>query len=68
MGAVVFYGVLWLEGANDVLADHFDVPLYTTTWIARFAIFVVPVGSRTSSPSVSAWACSVRTCICLSTA
>ena len=38
-----FYGVLWLEGANDVIADHLDIPLYTITWIARFAVFVVPV-------------------------
>ena len=42
MTAVSFYGVLWLEGANDVLADHLNVPLYTITWIARVAIFVVP--------------------------
>ena len=42
---ISFYGVLWLEGSNDILADHFNVPLYTITWIARFAIFVVPVVS-----------------------
>jgi ubiquinol-cytochrome c reductase cytochrome b subunit len=42
MTTVAFYGVLWAEGANDVIADHFDIPLYTTTWIARFAIFLVP--------------------------
>ncbi|HET9897113.1 MAG TPA: ubiquinol-cytochrome c reductase cytochrome b subunit [Streptosporangiaceae bacterium] len=40
---VSFYGVLWAEGANDVIADHLNVPLYTITWIARVAIFVVPV-------------------------
>jgi quinol---cytochrome-c reductase cytochrome b subunit len=43
MAAVSFYGVLWLEGANDVLAQHFDVSLYTITWIARFAVFLVPI-------------------------
>jgi ubiquinol-cytochrome c reductase cytochrome b subunit len=43
LAAVSFYGVLWAEGSNDVLADHFDVPLYTITWIARFAVFVVPI-------------------------
>jgi len=43
MGAVAFYGVLWAEGANDVLADHLDVPLYTITRIAQVAIFVLPV-------------------------
>src|SRR5450755_150880 len=43
MGAITFYGVLWLEGANDILADHLDVPLYTITRIAQVAIFVLPV-------------------------
>jgi ubiquinol-cytochrome c reductase cytochrome b subunit len=42
IAAISFYGVLWLEGSNDVLADHFNVPLYTVTWIARFAVFIVP--------------------------
>jgi ubiquinol-cytochrome c reductase cytochrome b subunit len=42
MAAIVFYGVLWAEGANDVLADQLQVPLYTITWIARVLIFVGP--------------------------
>ncbi len=42
---ISFYGVLWLEGSNDILADHFDVPLYTITEIARVAIFVVPIAA-----------------------
>jgi ubiquinol-cytochrome c reductase cytochrome b subunit len=42
---VCFYGILWAEGANDVLADKFSIPLYTITWIARVAIFVVPIGA-----------------------
>jgi ubiquinol-cytochrome c reductase cytochrome b subunit len=45
MAGVCFYGILWAEGANDVLADQFQVPLYTITWIARVAIFVVPIGA-----------------------
>jgi ubiquinol-cytochrome c reductase cytochrome b subunit len=40
---IAFYGVLWLEGSNDILADHFSVPLYTITEIARVAIFAVPI-------------------------
>jgi ubiquinol-cytochrome c reductase cytochrome b subunit len=44
VAAVAFYGVLWAEGANDVLADKFQIPLYTITWIARIAVFVVPIG------------------------
>jgi len=43
MAAVAFYGVLWAEGANDVIAQHLDISLYLVTWIARIAIFVVPV-------------------------
>ncbi len=43
MAAVVFYGVLWAEGANDVLAAFLQIPLYTITWIARVLVFVGPV-------------------------
>jgi len=43
IAAVTFYGILWLEGANDVIADHLDISLYTTTEIARYAIFIGPV-------------------------
>jgi ubiquinol-cytochrome c reductase cytochrome b subunit len=42
MATVVFYGVLWAEGANDVIADKLQIPLYTITWIARVMIFVGP--------------------------
>jgi ubiquinol-cytochrome c reductase cytochrome b subunit len=42
MAAIVFYGVLWAEGANDVISDKLQIPLYTVTWIARAAIFVGP--------------------------
>jgi ubiquinol-cytochrome c reductase cytochrome b subunit len=43
IATVAFYGILWLEGANDVIADHLDISLYTTTEIARYAIFIGPV-------------------------
>jgi ubiquinol-cytochrome c reductase cytochrome b subunit len=42
VAAVVFYGVLWAEGANDVIADYLQIPLYTVTWFARVLIFVAP--------------------------
>jgi len=45
VAVVVFYGVLWAEGANDVLADQFQVPLYTVTWIARVLVIVGPVAA-----------------------
>jgi quinol---cytochrome-c reductase cytochrome b subunit len=40
---ITFYGILWLEGANDVIANHLQIPLYTTTEVARYAIFIGPV-------------------------
>jgi ubiquinol-cytochrome c reductase cytochrome b subunit len=43
MATVVFYGILWAEGANDVLSDFLQIPLYTITWISRVLIFVGPV-------------------------
>jgi ubiquinol-cytochrome c reductase cytochrome b subunit len=43
VAVVATYGVLWLEGANDIVAAHFAIPLYTTTEIARYAVFIVPV-------------------------
>jgi ubiquinol-cytochrome c reductase cytochrome b subunit len=42
IAAVTFYGVLWAESANDVIADQFHVPLYTLTWIARVLVVVGP--------------------------
>jgi ubiquinol-cytochrome c reductase cytochrome b subunit len=43
MAAVVFYGVLWAEGANDVIAYFLQVPLYTVTWISRVLVFAGPI-------------------------
>jgi len=44
VAAILFYAVLLLEGANDVLANAFQIPLYTVTWISRVAVFVLPIG------------------------
>jgi ubiquinol-cytochrome c reductase cytochrome b subunit len=43
MAAVTYWGVFWLEGANDVIADQLNISLYVTTEIARWAIFIGPV-------------------------
>jgi ubiquinol-cytochrome c reductase cytochrome b subunit len=43
ISVITFYGILWAEGANDLLADFFSVPLYWITWAARVGIFVGPV-------------------------
>jgi ubiquinol-cytochrome c reductase cytochrome b subunit len=43
VAAMTFYGVLWAEGANDVLADFLHIPLYTVTWIARVLVILGPI-------------------------
>ncbi|MEU8345846.1 ubiquinol-cytochrome c reductase cytochrome b subunit [Spirillospora sp. NPDC048832] len=43
IAAVTFYGLLWLAGANDVLADKFHLSLFATTWFFRVTFFVGPV-------------------------
>jgi ubiquinol-cytochrome c reductase cytochrome b subunit len=45
VAVVVFYGVLWAEGANDVLADAFQIPLYAVTWVARVLAIVGSVAA-----------------------
>jgi len=45
VAVIVFYGVLWAEGANDVLANTFNIPLYTVTWIARVLVIVGPLAA-----------------------
>jgi ubiquinol-cytochrome c reductase cytochrome b subunit len=42
VAAMTFYSVLWIEGANDVIADKLQIPLYTITWIARVMVFAGP--------------------------
>jgi quinol---cytochrome-c reductase cytochrome b subunit len=43
MATVAFYGLLWLAGGNDVIADKFHISLYQTTWFFRFAVLIGPV-------------------------
>jgi ubiquinol-cytochrome c reductase cytochrome b subunit len=40
---VVYYGVLWMAGGNDVISANLHISLYATTWIFRVAIIVGPV-------------------------
>jgi len=42
ISVITFYGILWAEGANDLLATFFNVPLYWITWAARVGVFVGP--------------------------
>ncbi|MGI5202907.1 cytochrome b [Spirillospora sp. CA-108201] len=43
IAAVTFYGLLWVAGANDVIADKFNVSLFATTWFFRVAFFLGPI-------------------------
>ena len=43
MAGVTFYGILWLEGANDIVARFLNISLYLTTEIARYAIIIGPI-------------------------
>jgi ubiquinol-cytochrome c reductase cytochrome b subunit len=43
MAAITFYGILWAEGANDIIAEHLNIPLFWITWVARVGMFVGPV-------------------------
>ncbi|MHB1802773.1 MAG: cytochrome bc1 complex cytochrome b subunit, partial [Actinomycetes bacterium] len=40
--ALVFYGILWFNGGNDVVATHFGLSLESITWACRVLIFVAP--------------------------
>ncbi|MEV5896216.1 cytochrome bc1 complex cytochrome b subunit [Nonomuraea fuscirosea] len=40
--AITFYGLLWLMGANDLIAANFHVSLNWTTYVGRVLIFLGP--------------------------
>lgn len=43
VAGVVFYGILWLAGANDILSHTFSISLYWTTYFFRVAAIVGPI-------------------------
>jgi ubiquinol-cytochrome c reductase cytochrome b subunit len=43
VGLMTFYGLLWIGGANDVIAVLFDLDLNQITYFLRVAVFVGPV-------------------------
>ncbi|WUI02648.1 ubiquinol-cytochrome c reductase cytochrome b subunit [Spirillospora sp. NBC_00431] len=43
VAGVVFFGLLWLAGGNDIIAERFHVSLFATTWFFRVAVIVGPV-------------------------
>jgi ubiquinol-cytochrome c reductase cytochrome b subunit len=40
--SLTFYGVLWANGGNDVIAETFHLSINAITWTARIALFVAP--------------------------
>jgi ubiquinol-cytochrome c reductase cytochrome b subunit len=38
VAGLTFYGLLWAKAANDQIAYHLQVPLYTVTWILRVTV------------------------------
>jgi ubiquinol-cytochrome c reductase cytochrome b subunit len=41
--AIALYGLLWAAAANDQIAYHLQVPLYTVTWLFRVLVLTGPV-------------------------
>jgi ubiquinol-cytochrome c reductase cytochrome b subunit len=42
VAGVTFYGALWAAAANDQIAYHLQIPLYTVTWLFRIAVLAGP--------------------------
>jgi len=42
VAGIVFYGVGWINGGNDLIAPHFNLSVEAITWVDRVAIFVAP--------------------------
>ncbi len=43
VAGVTFFGLLWLNGGNDVLADRFHLSIYQITWFTRIALILGPI-------------------------
>lgn len=42
VAGITFYGLLWAASANDQIAYHLQIPLYTVTWIFRVLVLAGP--------------------------
>jgi ubiquinol-cytochrome c reductase cytochrome b subunit len=43
VAGITFYGLLWAAAANDEIAYHLQVPLFTVTWAFRVLVLAGPV-------------------------
>jgi ubiquinol-cytochrome c reductase cytochrome b subunit len=42
VAGITFYGLLWAAAANDQIAYHLQIPLYTVTWMFRVLVLAGP--------------------------
>ena len=42
LAGVTLYGLLWAAAANDEIAYHLQIPLYTVTWMFRVLVLTGP--------------------------
>jgi ubiquinol-cytochrome c reductase cytochrome b subunit len=42
VAGLALYGLLWAAAANDQIAYHLQIPLYTVTWIFRVLVLAGP--------------------------
>ncbi len=40
--AITFYILMWVAGANDIIATHFDVTINAMIWFCRIGVLVLP--------------------------
>jgi ubiquinol-cytochrome c reductase cytochrome b subunit len=40
--AITFYGILWANGGNDIIATHLHLSINDLTWIFRIGLIVAP--------------------------
>jgi ubiquinol-cytochrome c reductase cytochrome b subunit len=43
VAGITVYGILWINGGNDLIATHFNLSVETITWVDRVLFFVAPV-------------------------
>ena len=55
MAAITFWGILWAEGADDIIGRYLDIPLELITEIARVAVFAGPVAAYLVTRRICLW-------------
>ena len=43
VAGITLYGLLWAAAANDEIAYHLQLPLYTVTWVFRVLVLAGPL-------------------------